>query len=192
MPIPAALERDLRALTDALDGPDADLSGSIAALASSARRAVGSYLGLSVLITVGPDDVALTLYDDNPSQARTSIYLASPAGEPAAERIVTGVVLYARVPGAFVDLAADAGWLDATRVVRVDEHLPARADSSASTYLLDQSTVDQAIGVLLARGATLDGARVALAERARAGRTTRAEVARRILAELDEGPPLRS
>ena len=107
-------------------------------------------------------------------------------------QIVTGVVLYARVPGAFVDLAADAGWLDATRVVRVDEHLPARADSSASTYLLDQSTVDQAIGVLLARGATLDGARVALAERARAGRTTRAEVARRILAELDEGPPLRS
>ena len=196
MPLPAALQRDLQALTDALDGPDADLSGSIATLAASARLAVESYLGLSVLVgsgsDPGSDDVVLTVYDDDadPAHARTSLLLTPPAtGAPATGPIVTGVVLYARAPGAFVDLAADARFLDLAGAVDLDRHLPAPASSAASTVLADQSVVNQALGVLLARGNTLEGARVALGERARVERVPTVGAARRILAELDGDAP---
>ena len=192
MHIPAGVQRDLRALTDALDGPDADLSGSITALASSARLAVESFLGMALLIASGPRDIVLTAYDDgaDPAQARTSLFLASPpTGGAAPESIVTGVVLYARVPGAFVDLAADARWLDDTAAVSVDQHLPAPTDTAPSTLLGDRSTVNQALGVLLARGATLEEAAAALEERARAGIVTVVGAAQGILAELESSPP---
>ncbi|HEY0118000.1 MAG TPA: hypothetical protein VGC04_04395 [Cellulomonas sp.] len=192
MHIPAALGRDLRALNDALDSPDADLTGSITALASSARLAVESYLGLSLLVPAAPDQLLLTAYDDgaDPAQARTSLFLTlPPAPGTAVASVVVGVVLYARVPGAFVDLAADARWLDIAGVVDLDRHLPAPAETTPATYLGDQSAVNQALGVLVAGGRTLDDARSALAEQARADEMTTADAARRILAELDRNPP---
>ncbi len=111
----------------------------------------------------------------------------SPTTDAACLAAVVGVVLYARVPGAFVDLAAEARWLAVAGAVRLDQHLPPPAEMATSTYLGDQSAVNQALGVLLAGGETLEGAQAALEERARTGRTTTVAAARRILAELEGG-----
>lgn len=189
MHIPAALQRDLRALTDALDRPDADLAASLAELVASARLAVGSYLGLSLLVG---SEIGLSVFGDtaDPSHASTSLFLGlSPTGGAKEESTVLGVVLYAGVPGAFVDLAADAGWLGVGGEVRLDQHLPAPTDPTSSTYLADQSTINQAIGVLVGGGATLEEARARLDEHARSGRVTRVAAASRILDELEGSPP---
>ena len=188
MHIPAALQRDLRALTEALDHSDADLSESLAQLAASVRQAVASYVGMSLLNTGTSQDIVLTVFEDDAerSLARTSIFLALlPTG--AGDASVTGIVLYASRPGAFVDLAADARWLGVPDMVSLDLHLPA-PPATRSTVLEDRSTIDQALGVLLAGGATPHGAKVALAERARTEQVTEAGAARRVLAELDSGP----
>lgn len=189
MHLSGALQRDLRALSDALDLPEGDLLGLVTELAASVRLAVESYLGMSLLIASTPD-LALSVFDDaaDPPRALTSLFLGlSPPGDVPAESTVLGVVLYARVPGAFVDLAADAQWLGATGAVRLDEHLPAPTDGAPNTYLEDLSTVNQALGVLVAGGSTLDEARARLDDHARADGATRVAAARRVLAGLD-GP----
>lgn len=94
-------------------------------------------------------------------------------------------MLYAITPGAFVDLAADARWLYVASDVRLDEHLPAPTDPTPTTYLDDQSTIIQALGVIVAAGATLDEATARLGEHARSGQVTTLSAAHRILAGLE-------
>jgi hypothetical protein len=69
-------------------------------------------------------------------------------------------VLYAATPGAFVDLAADLSYalgLDRTHLV-LDQHLI--APTAGSGMGLDtQSAINQAIGVLIGGGHTLESAR---------------------------------
>jgi hypothetical protein len=61
--------------------------------------------------------------------------------------------LYARRPGAFVDLAADLSWLggDGLSSVPLDDALGVDLDSSP-TGLAQASTINQAIGILIERG----------------------------------------
>ncbi len=187
MPIPASMQRDLRALSDALDDPDADLSGSIAQLAASVRLTSASYLGLSLLVASSPEDLVLPVFDEasDRSMARTSLFMSlSPSDGSSDEPTLTGIVLYAATPGAFVDLAADARWLDLADSLSLDQHLPAPADATP-TVLLDRSAINQALGVLLARGITLEQAKVDLAGRADGGRMSRVDAARGILAEVE-------
>ncbi len=189
MHLPATVQQDLQALTDALDDPDADLSGSFTRLAASVRLTVQSYLGLSLLVASGPDDTVLTVFDDvaDRSLARTSLFLALSATEGSTdEPTLTGLVLYAGTPGAFVDLAADAAWLDVAHALSLDHHLPAPTDTTPSTFLGDRSTINEALGVLLSDGTTLQHARAELHHRAQDGRVSDVSAARRILAELDE------
>ncbi len=192
MQMPAALQRDLQALTDALDDPDADLAGSFTQLAASVRLTVESYLGLSLLVASWPDDTVLTVFDDfaDRSLARTSLFLAlSAAATSTDEPTLTGLVLYAATPGAFVDLAVDAAWLEVAHALSLDHHLPPPTDTTPSTVLADRSTVNQALGVLLSRGATLQRARAELRRRPEDGQVSEVGVARRILAELEEDSP---
>lgn len=197
MRVPTALERDLRALSAALDGADADLVALLTDLAGSVRGVVESYLGLAVL--VGPAaDGAPGILDEgcDLSPARASLFVGAPAtSEPLPPWVPVGVVLFARTPGAFVDLAADASWLGIGAHVRLDEHVPLPAGWAAGagvavgrtphTYVSGQGAINQALGVLVAGGATLEEARAALGSRARGAGVTAAAAARGLLAELD-------
>lgn len=73
---------------------------------------------------------------------------------------VVVLVLYAAVPGAFVDLAADLAWITGqdNTDFHLDEHLDLPTGAPAETSLAAMSMINQAIGVLLGRGRTPDQA----------------------------------
>ncbi|NYI42769.1 hypothetical protein [Demequina lutea] len=186
MHIASALQKDMRALTSALDRPNADLSQSLSRLTTSARSAVESFLGLSLLVPSAPGTgFRVFAAGADPDLARASLFLGLYEADPGAHEFATiGVVLYARTPGAFVDIAADALWLGMAGEVQLDAHLPVPTDPTPATYLQDESTINQALGVLVEGGATLDGARAGLGQRARSSHQTTASAARRVLDEL--------
>ncbi|MEO6702383.1 MAG: hypothetical protein ABI140_18265 [Jatrophihabitantaceae bacterium] len=170
-PIPAALAADLRALTDALDDPAADIAATLQGLGANAGQAVDSYVGLSVGYTGGSRPFSFVLLPEPAPLVRSSLRM-SMAGPPLA--VLTGVpaidqaaeivlVLYAENPGAFVDLAADLGWLTA-RPGAFDldldlDDLPTSSINSGMSALAKQSSIDQALGVLIGLGSTPEQAR---------------------------------
>ncbi|WP_157845273.1 ANTAR domain-containing protein [Pseudofrankia saprophytica] len=126
---------------------------------------------------------------------RASLRMSLPPSTPAAEdpAATTSLILFAAAPGAFLDLATDLSWLTndsgglGTTGFVLDEDLTVPRDPAAPSGLKTQSTIDQAVGVLIGRGNTPEQAYQhldMLAADARVGRPTAAEA---ILAELD-GP----
>lgn len=70
------------------------------------------------------------------------------------------VILYAATPGAFVDLAADLSWLAGLELdeFALDQHLNLPVDPETAGVGQAASLINQAIGVLVARGRTLGAA----------------------------------
>ena len=173
MEISAALVADLTSLTDSLDQPDTDLEALLRALADDTRRAVRSYLGLTMTLIVDGYPVTLTAMDEfaDPGDIATSALLPLPAlcdAEPGSV-----IVFYAGKAGAFVDFAADLSFalglgLD---VIVLDEHLTPPRAVSGLTGLVEMSQVNQAIGILIERGHTPEGARTELHRFARLARS---------------------
>ena len=125
MELSDAVAADLAALSDALDDPDADLAELVQRLGDRCAIAVGSYLGFSISLVIDEVAVSVTVLEEflDPSEIVTSVMFSLRAlGDHAP---VGEVVLYAGVPGAFVDLAADLSYaLNAGRdTVRLDQHL---------------------------------------------------------------------
>jgi hypothetical protein len=183
--ITAALAADLILLTQALDDPGAELTATLSKLADDARLAISSYLGLSVQAAAGEEPFEFSAFDAGavPGAILASVLLPlSAAGDPA-----IAVILYAGIAGAFVDLATDLTWLTglgASSFV-VDQHLNGPPPASAPSPLSRLSTLNQAIGVLVARGATPEQALAHLDAQALSSAQDRDVVAAQILASLD-------
>jgi hypothetical protein len=194
----APLAAALTALTLALDEPGENLADSVARFALASRLAISSYLGMSVHATVNGRELGFTTLDerDTSLEITTSLRLAmDPSLYPATyvDAFPTIVlILYARTPGAFVDLSADLVWLRTTGVTRatyiaLDQDLAAPVFRRIDIALGVMSSIDQATGVLIERGSTPDQARGQLAVlSAASGRTLHAE-AEHLLASLGPG-----
>jgi hypothetical protein len=156
--ISAALAADLDLLTQALDTAATDTADTITKMTASARSAVESYLGLSVAVNADGTQVHLAVLEDGTEadDIHTSLLIPLSPAIVAATAAVAAVslILYAGTPGAFIDLAADLAWLTGRdpSEYRLDEHHTLPHDATATTPLRGQSTINQALGVLIGRG----------------------------------------
>lgn len=191
----AAWAAELAVLTEALDDPGADVAGTLLRLATEARAAVACFRGLMVLIPGANPPIAFTAFEDGAETGdiRTSLVLAAPTVvQDSVPRV--SLVLFAAVPGAFVDLAADLTWMRGHPLTSVvlDQHLPVRVDDHAGDTLQKASVIYQALGVLIGRGCTPEQADLELAARAVDADTDRHQAATLLLAsitDLENEPP---
>jgi hypothetical protein len=195
MEISAAWAADLAALTESLDEPGTDISQTLRQLAADTKIAVHSYLGLSAMFSVGGRRLDFTALEENaqPEDIRASLRISLPphvfgSGDPAA---TASLILFAATPGAFLDLATDLSWLAGslggldTAAFVLDEDLTVPHDPAAPSRLKTLSTIDQAIGVLISQGNTLEQAHQHLDLLAAYTRVDRPTAAETILAELN-------
>jgi hypothetical protein len=161
-------------------GDDSALTDSLTALAVDAQTAVSSYLGLRLTLFLDGWPVTLTAFGDIDGACPvTSLRLAlSSMGrgfDPGSR-----VVLYAKTPGAFVDLAADVAYLQRVRgledagnaadgsgdghqpAVALDADLPPDSVISGLSGLGEYKIINQAVGVLIERGHSPEHARAVL------------------------------
>jgi hypothetical protein len=192
----AALAADLATLTETLDDSDAVIAETLQELAADARLAVRSYLGLSVAITVSGQQINLTALDDRtrPGDILASLLLPPPLAKPdsnGAEPLIA-LILYAGKPGAFIDLAADLSWLTHRDLSEfaLDEHLTLGHDPDEPSGLGGVSVINQAIGMLIARGHLPEDAEREITARAARADVDRHTAAGHILASLGDCPPV--
>jgi hypothetical protein len=165
MILSSALAAELAALSGALQEPDGGLEVRLGLLADDLKVAVSSYLGLTVTIALDGHEISFSL-TEQAGQAKTSLCIPLPhiaGSEPG-----SSLVLYASTPGAFVDLAADLTWslgLDPVAIL-LDAHLAVPKPSDVVSGLHEQGIVNQALGVLIERGHTIESARTELRRQA--------------------------
>lgn len=192
MKISAALAADLGILTAALDEPAEDVLHSVHRLGVDAQAAVPSLLGLSVTAAGSDPPFTFTIFEEDAADGvGASLSLTLPGdGEAWASPSVV-LILYARTPGTFVDLAADLAWLTGRPPsdFALDQHLGAPAGSDAGTSLRAASVINQAIGVLIGRGYTPRQARSKLDTHADGAGTDRYATAQFILDTLTAADP---
>jgi hypothetical protein len=186
----------LATLTEALDEPGSDIGESVSRLGDVVAATVPSFMALSFRTGSGDAQIEFTgrseAYEDL-TGIRTSLLIPLPdrfeVGFPSDSS--TSLVLYAAHPGAFVDVAADIAWLTGRPLgaFRIDEHLSPPGDDGSARALRDASTVNQAIGVLLERGFTVEAATSHLDELAAAAGSDRAGVAADLLTQMSTGGP---
>lgn len=167
MEITAALVADLAILTQALDEPAGDIVENLRQLAADAKRAVASFLGVTVRCAGLDRPLTFTVLEPAaaPADVRASLMLPLPRTGVAAR---VDVIMYAARPGAFVDLAADVAWMTGGELtgVAVDEHLGAAGPADTADWIRSASMIDQAVGALIGRGHTPEDARDHLAANA--------------------------
>lgn len=183
-----AMAAALNVLTEALDDPHTDIAHDLQLLAAYGAAAVTSYCGLSVVVPHSDPPLNFTALTDGATadDIRTSVQLELPACSEPRKSSAVAIILYARSPGAFVDLAADLTWFTgrpATSFV-LDEHLTDAAGPRLDGQLHAVSAINQAIGVLIGRGYTPGEADGELDASAARSQTDRYVAARGILAEI--------
>lgn len=164
MDLVAALAAHLATLSQALDQPDVDLETQLQALIADLERAVTSYLGLRLTVTVEGHPLSFTTYIANEAHSHIATSLMLPLTAVSDLQDGSTLVLYAATPGAFVDLAADLSFalrLDLSTTV-LDQHRAAPTGPDGIQGLQPWSDINQAIGVLLGRGHTPASARIEL------------------------------
>ena len=130
--ITAAMAAALAILTEALDEPGTDIAHSLHRLTLDAAAAIPSYLGLSVVVSHSDPPFTVTTLADGAvaGDICTSLHLRLPGigGRPRTS-LAVAIILYARTPGTFVDLAADLAWLTARPLSDfiLDQHLTVAA-----------------------------------------------------------------
>jgi hypothetical protein len=181
----------LQELTISIGADDHVVDLALAALVVDLKAAVPSYSGLQLTITQSGFPVVLTRFAELDGSVVTSLRLQLrllDVGLEAASR----VVFYARTPGTFVDLAADLGYalgdadtmdderkenhdgnpfrqIDGHRPgIELDADLPPPTRVSGLSGLADLSTINRAVGVLIANGHDPDDAHETLREQAAA------------------------
>lgn len=198
MNIPAAARLDLRLLEEALDGSPSDTRASLMALSTGAAQAVPSYLGLSVLLPLaGEAPLTVTTFENDRDLQQIGASLrfgvrgeswVGPQGSALIE-----LILYAGRPGAFVDLAADLIWLTGRpwHEFHIDEDLAGPKESDGARSVTSWSTINQARGVLISGGLTVEQADAELDLRAAVTGSDRSLAAAEILAGVSSGehPP---
>lgn len=188
MKITAAMVTSLDILTAALDEPGADIAHSLHQLNIEAAATVPTYLGLSVIVSHNvPRFICTTLTDGVlAGDICTSLQVLLPTTGAGQHPAPVAVILYARAPGAFVDLAADLAWLTGRPPAdfTLDQNLAIPAGSNTTAQLHAASDINQAIGVLIGRGYTLRQADWELDIQAANSKTGRHAAARLILDKL--------
>jgi hypothetical protein len=191
MTLTAAMAAALASLTEALDDPDIDIAHSLRLLSLDAAAAVPSYRGLSVVVPQSDPPLMFTMLIDGAvaSDIGTSLRLQWQGRRSLPRSSTVAIVLYAAVPGAFVDLAADVVWLAAlpARDVVLDEQLGLPARPGFDGSLTAASAINQAVGVLVGRGYTPQQAGWQLDVQAAHHRTDRHSAARLILSKIETG-----
>jgi hypothetical protein len=190
--ISAGLAADLALLTAALDDPGTDVMETVRMFARAAAQAIPSYLGLSLLIETDVHVIPLSAFEGSagPDDVQSSLTLPAAPGPGGGEPLVV-LTLYASVPGAFVDLAADISWLagDADAVAVDQGPVPAAV---AAVSVVELGLINQAIGLLISRGYTKDEAERELHLSAVRDGVEVAICAAALLAELGEPEPDRA
>lgn len=166
---PDALKRQLASLSAALDDPHIDLPTLLATLVIELAAAIPSFLGLTVTFPSVAGPVSLTTIGGTSLAAQTSLLM--PLSLAADRDDGSTMTFLAGNAGAFVDLAADIRWahqLDGEVVL--DRHLTADSGGGPPTLALHELfEINQAMGVLIGRRHTRDGAFVELRRLAAVG-----------------------
>lgn len=191
MEITAAVAVDLATLTEALDEPGVELAMVLHQLAADAKFAVGTVVGLTVQVTRGDQLSNLTLFENGSASAHVRASLLIPMQatiDGARAESAIDVILYASAAGALTDLAADLAWLSGRDLAEfaLDQHLVVVERDQASG-LFACSLINQAIGMLIARGHTPEQAEQLLHTRASQTGVDRHIAARQILTSADSG-----
>lgn len=191
MKFTASLAAELATLNAALDKPGSDIGEGLRQLAALVTAAVPSYLGLSVVAAQHDSSSTVTLLEDGVTagDVGTSILLAWPNPGDGHDVATVAFILYARSPGAFVDLAADVAWLTESPPTEfmLDAHLGVAAEPDTASSMAAASVINQAIGVLIGRGYTTRQALWALDAQAAGGESNRLKAAHVILGRLTPG-----
>jgi hypothetical protein len=192
MKISAALAADLGILTAALDEPGAGVLHSLHRLGVGAQAAVPTFLGLNVTVDGSDPPFTFTIFEGGAAdRVRTSLRLTLPGVGAGWASPSVALILYARTPGTFVDLAADLAWLTGRPPsdFALDQHLSVPAGSDAVTHVRTTSVINQAIGILIGRGYTPRQAHSKLDTQADGARTDRYSAAQFILDALTAADP---
>jgi len=184
--ISASLAAALAVLTEALDEPAVDIANGLQGLSIDAAAAIPLYLGMSIVAPQNNPPLTITILIDGAktTDIRTSLHvtLARGKGSPPVD-----LILYGAAPGIFVDLAADIAWLTARPLseIAIDEHRTVLDAVDIAAQLRAASDINQAVGVLVGRGRTLDEARRRLQAVADYNRTDRQTAALLVLDEIN-------
>jgi hypothetical protein len=176
-------------LTDALDRPGTDLSAVLAVMLDDLRSGIPSFLGLRIAVVRPGGPVTLTTFEDS-ATIRSSVRIPF---QPVAHGAARGTIeFFAGATGAFDRLAQDVRstfGLDGDVVV---DDLPSHPLTSGPdpTGLDTAAVVDQAVGVLIARGHDPDRARDELDRLAGQDGSSRRAAARRLLDDLGDAEGL--
>lgn len=163
MTIATALSADLAALTEAADDDTfdhLDLEILLQGFIADVGAAVNSYLAMSITIVVNGYEFSLSTDSSSARDTAAAASLQIPLTALVGTSEGGQLLLYAATPGAFIDLAADLNYslgLDHTTLA-LDQHLAWRADDSGMAGLEAYSSINQAIGVLIANGHTTETA----------------------------------
>jgi len=180
-------------LTQALDLRGTDVAETLTRLAADAQAAVDSYLGLSVAITANRSEFELTILTKGTQAEHIRTSLLVPLSHPAPRCVAAStpptsvaLILYAANPGAFIDLAADLSWITGLPLadLRLDERRTLPENVTNPSVLSVMSSINQAIGVLIGRGSTLEQAERDLQARAAAAGIELSAAANLILATM--------
>jgi hypothetical protein len=157
--IPRHLVAQLAALTETFDEPGADLQAMLQVLIDDLTQAVPSLVGLTLTVTRGGAPVTLqVLPPEHAAAVSTSLMIplrmigvSDPGGT---------VIIYAGRPGALVDLAADTRFAYGQHgQVILDQQRPSTMTRLPGvTDPAGHDAIQQAIGVLIDRGHSLEDA----------------------------------
>lgn len=187
---PDVVAAELSHLDHAIQRTGIKLEARVRALADTVRLTVDSYLGMRITMIVEGHSLTVTamerFLDPGDIVASARLPLAALTGvEPGSM-----IVFYASMAGAFVDLAADLGFALGVRLdgLIVDDHPLGPRVLSGVAGMSDMSQVNQAIGILIARGHTHDSARTELRRLARLVEITLVPAAQRLI-QASRRPP---
>ncbi len=170
-------------LSAALTPRSAGLESPLDALVEALVVAVPSFLGFTVHI----DGLSFSWGPGLPVRPGEPIQAGSTLRWVVAEATPGGIelVLFAGLPGAWVDLSADVRWLTNCPLQRLilDQDLTSRVPIVGAD-LVGASRVNQAIGALVALGYSVQRATDELDARTRASSTDRVTAAAALLDEL--------
>jgi hypothetical protein len=163
----------------------------LGALRNGLAATIPSSVGLSVRVVVDGQPVTLTAVDADLAPNAVAASLRLPLSWMDSMDDGSAITIYATVPGAFVDLAADLAFeLPAEVNILLDRDLgpePARTGLEGAEEL---STINRAVGVLMGRGYGPREAWDTLQRQATATREDVHETAGRLLTSVATSGPL--
>jgi hypothetical protein len=187
--ISAQLAADLAVLSQALD-EDVDLETTVRDFSAAARLAVSSYLGMTVTVITGGHEFSADVPEHAAAEHEVATSLLIPLANLTDSDSGSSLVLYAATPGAFVDLAADLTYAlqVGPDVLALDTHLKQSLGQPGVNGFTDMTHINQAIGILIGHGHSVEGANTELHRLARLAETSVLVAARRLLETASRWP----